>query len=98
LRAIPANGWEDYDVRLLGSTFVVGDLVTSSHPIGSVQLKVRRRPRMFALCSAAVVIAIVAMINIVPAALLGAGSVIEVVRGAWRTGPGVRRVVHRAIV
>ncbi|MEY2449867.1 MAG: hypothetical protein QOH79_3343 [Acidimicrobiaceae bacterium] len=98
LRAIPANGWEDYDVRLLGSTFVVGDLVTSSHPIGRVQLKVRRRPRMFALCSAAVVIAIVAMINIVPAALLGAGSVIEVVRGAWRTGPGVRRVVHRAIV
>jgi glycosyltransferase involved in cell wall biosynthesis len=98
LRAIPANGWEDYDVRLLGSTFVVGDLVTSSHPIGSVQLKVRRRPRLFALCSVALVIALVAMINVVPAAVLGTAAVIDVARGAWRTGPGVRRVVRRAIV
>jgi glycosyltransferase involved in cell wall biosynthesis len=98
LRAIPANGWEDYDVRLLGSTFVMGDLVTSSHPIGSVQLKVRRRPRLFALCSITVAIIVIAMVNVVPAAVLAAGAVIDVARGGWRTGPGVRRVVRRAIV
>jgi glycosyltransferase involved in cell wall biosynthesis len=97
-RAIPANGWEDYDVRLLGSTLVVGDLVTSSHPIGSVQLKVRRRLRRFTLCSVAIAIILIGMVNVVPAALLTVAAGIDVARGAWRTGPGVRRVVRRAIV
>jgi hypothetical protein len=98
LRAIPANGWEDYDARFLGSTLVVGDLVTSSHPIGSVQLKVRRRLRWFALCSVALVITLAAMVNVVASAVLAAAAVTEVARGIWRTGPGVRRVVREAIV
>jgi hypothetical protein len=30
--------------------------------------------------------------------VLGTAAGIDVARGAWRTGPGVRRVVRRAIV
>lgn len=97
LRVIPANGWEDYDVRLLGSAFVVGDLLTSSHPIGSVQLKVRRRPRLFPLASGALVVMLVAVVNVAAAAVISAAIAADVARGAWKTGPSVRRVVRRAI-
>jgi hypothetical protein len=46
VRALPTNGWEDYDARLLLSTFMYGELQTSSHPEGFVQVRVRTRPRL----------------------------------------------------
>lgn len=46
VRALPTSGWEDYDARLLLSTFMYGELQTSSHPEGFVQVRVRMRPRL----------------------------------------------------
>jgi glycosyltransferase involved in cell wall biosynthesis len=33
------TGWEAYDARLLASVLVAGDLITSSHPVGWVQVR-----------------------------------------------------------
>jgi glycosyltransferase involved in cell wall biosynthesis len=43
------NGWEDHDGRLSGSLFVAGDLITSDHPAGVVQARVRTRLRRWPL-------------------------------------------------
>jgi glycosyltransferase involved in cell wall biosynthesis len=45
IHTIQSSGWEDYDARLLLSTFVYGELQTSSHPEGFVQVRIRPRPR-----------------------------------------------------
>jgi O-antigen biosynthesis protein len=45
IRATYPSGWEDYDARLLLSPLVYGDLQTSSHPEGFVQIRIRTRPR-----------------------------------------------------
>ncbi len=93
LRVIPATGWEDYDARILGSLLIVGDLVTSAHPEGSVQLKVRRRPRLVFLGGLLAVVAGAGAVAPLPAAVLALVGAVEVARGWWRTGPLVRRVV-----
>jgi hypothetical protein len=49
IRAISPNGWEDYDARLLLSPLLYGDLQTSSHPEGFVQVRIRTRPRWQAI-------------------------------------------------
>ena len=53
IRAVYPNGWEDYDARLLLSPFAYGDLQTSSHPEGFVQVRIRFRPRWRVLAAAA---------------------------------------------
>jgi O-antigen biosynthesis protein len=45
IRAVYPSGWEDYDARLLLSPFAYGELQTSSHPEGFVQVRIRFRPR-----------------------------------------------------
>jgi O-antigen biosynthesis protein len=63
VRVIPASGWEDYDARLLASTFVYGDVQTSSYPTGFVQLRIRRRLRWVRLAIAGVVGAAVSLLS-----------------------------------
>jgi hypothetical protein len=63
VRVIPASGWEDYDARVLASTFVYGDLQTSSHPTGFVQLRIRRRLRRVRLGVAAAIAAAVSLLS-----------------------------------
>jgi glycosyltransferase involved in cell wall biosynthesis len=55
MRVQPSRGWDDYDARAVCSTFVFGDLQTSSHPTGYVQLRVRLRLRLARLAAAAAV-------------------------------------------
>jgi len=38
-KVVPPTGWEEYDARLLLSVFLAGDLTTSSHPVGWVQVR-----------------------------------------------------------
>ena len=57
VRAVHPSGWEDYDARLLLSTFAFGDLQTSSHPEGFVQIRIRSRPRVGLLAVAVAAIA-----------------------------------------
>lgn len=89
-------GWEDHDGRLLGSALLVGELVTSSHPEGAVQLKVRRKVRSVApgLVAAAVVAGSLAhpFAGAAAAALAGA----DLAWGLWRLGPRATRVLLRA--
>jgi glycosyltransferase involved in cell wall biosynthesis len=46
IRMVQPTGWEHYDARLLLSTFAYGELQTSSHPEGFVQIRIRLRPRL----------------------------------------------------
>ena len=73
IRTIQSSGWEDYDARLLLSSFAYGDLQTSSHPEGFVQVRIRFRPRrrVIAVAGAAAVAALVIspILALVPVAL-----------------------------
>ena len=96
VRVLPPTEWEAYDAAFVASTTVVGELVTSSHPEGCVQLRVRQHMRAFPLVL--YVIAAVVAGLIVPwagAAVAGVGAA-EVGRGLWRCGPRVRRIVRKA--
>ena len=46
VRTWPATEWEDCDAHVRGSSLVVGDLVTSACPEGTVQVRIRRRLRL----------------------------------------------------
>ena len=46
------NGWEDHDGRVRGSLLVDGDLITSEHPPGTLQARVRTRLRRWPLAIA----------------------------------------------
>ncbi len=83
IRAMHPSGWEDCDARLLLSSSVYGELLTSSHPEGFVQVRIRPRPRRRVLLASLVVVAAAVVVTPVLATLLvipGAG----VVRGAVR--------------
>jgi glycosyltransferase involved in cell wall biosynthesis len=81
IRAINPSGWEDYDARLLLSGFVYGELQTSSHPEGFVQVRVRIRPRIAPLVAATAVAAAAAAVAW-PLALLMLAPAASVARGA----------------
>jgi hypothetical protein len=96
IRVAPGSEWDDHDARLVGSSLLIGRLVTSSHPEGSVQVRVRRRliPHRAAITG---VVAGGALL-LGPAFGLAVGSAvgIDLSMGWWRTGPLVRRTVERA--
>ena len=46
VRTWPASEWEDCDAHVRGSSLIMGELVTTSHPEGTVQLRVRPRLRV----------------------------------------------------
>lgn len=95
LRVLPATGWEDHDARILASSVIAGELVTSAYPEGCVQLRIRRRFRRWA---AVVAVAAVGLSLYEPAlaAAFGVALAAEGARGWWRTGPGLRRVLREA--
>ena len=89
------TGWEDHDASVLGSALVVGELITSSHPVGWVQIRVRRRVRTLRLTAAASTIVAVAAFS-PRAATVGLALVAaDVCRGAWRTGLVIRRRIRQ---
>lgn len=96
LRVLPPTGWEDYDTRIIGSTLVTGDLVTSGHPVGSVQVRVRRRLRWQRALAVAAVVALVALAHAVAAAVVATIAGAAAARGIYRTGPLLRRTIRGA--
>ena len=83
IRAICPDGWEDYDARLLLSPLLYGELQTSSHPEGYVQVRIHPRLRRRTLVASLAVVTGAVVITPVLATLLvipAAG----VVRGAVR--------------
>ncbi|MBO0728416.1 MAG: glycosyltransferase [Acidimicrobiaceae bacterium] len=93
LRIVSASGWEDYDARILGSLLIRGDLVTSAHPEGSVQLRVRRRPRWRALGLLAPILALIGVFDGWVALVLLGAVALDALAGMWRTGGHVRRLI-----
>ena len=95
IRAVPASEWDDHDARIHGSWLVGGDLITSSHPVGWVQVDVRRRLAPSRLAVAAVVVAALAALAVPLAAAMVGLIVLQLAIGWWRTGPLVRRTLMR---
>ncbi len=93
LRVASGTGWEDVDAWVSGGLFVAASLVTTDHPQGWVQLRVRRGLRWRAAVAALVVFGIAAFINPLIAVALAVGALAETCRGLWRTGA----VAHRAL-
>jgi glycosyltransferase involved in cell wall biosynthesis len=96
LRVIPANEWAGYDARVVGSVLIEGELVTSSHPVGCAQLRVRRRLRRIPLCLAAVGVLLAAWVEPLAASVILLLAAIDVLHGFWRIGPATTRVIERA--
>ena len=94
---VTATGWEDHDAALLASVLVQGRLVTSSHPPGTVQLRVRRQIRrrnsVLVVGSGAVLALIGAWAAL---AALVAISLFDLLRGLWRSGRTVRRIIRES--
>ena len=80
-RVVAATGWEDCDARLVGSTLLTADVLSSAHPVGSVQVRLRFRPRRVRIAALMALTAAAAMVAPVGAGLLGAVVLVEVVRG-----------------
>jgi glycosyltransferase involved in cell wall biosynthesis len=83
IRARTPSGWEDYDARLLLSAFAYGELQTSSHPEGYVQIRIRTRPRAQPLVLAVAAAAAATAFSPVLATLL-LPTLLELGRGALR--------------
>ena len=84
IRAICPDGWEDYDARLLLSPFAYGELQTSSHPEGYVQVRIRFRPRRRAMMAAAATTIATLLISPVLAPIVAAGFAAGIAEGALR--------------
>jgi glycosyltransferase involved in cell wall biosynthesis len=87
------TGWEDHDLSVMGSLLVAGDIVTSGHPDGAVQVRVRRRVRLGSAVAAVAAVGVAALLDARVAALAAAITVVDVVRGTWRTGLALRRLM-----
>jgi len=93
MRVIPPTGWESYDALVMASALVGAELVTSAHPPGWVQLRVRRylRWKPALLICTMVGLASLTDTRIALAMVILAG--VNIAVGAWRTGPGLRGVL-----
>jgi glycosyltransferase involved in cell wall biosynthesis len=87
------TGWEDFDAGVIGSTLLMGELVTAAHPEGSCQLRLRKRlrPRWLALTLALTLIGLA--VHPLAAAGVAVVAAVEVLRAMWRLGPRARRVI-----
>ncbi len=93
-RVHPSQGWDDYDARAVCSTFVFGDLQTSSHPTGYVQVRVRLRLRFARLtAAAAVTLVTVAVGGLALAGVFAVLTVAETMRGVV----GAPLLLHRLV-
>lgn len=96
IRAAAPSGWEDHDARLSLSVLTVGDVVSSGHPVGWLQVKVRpgfRNGRVAASLAAAALFALTVPVGAV--AVLGLAAV-DAGAGLWRARIGVPRIIRDA--
>jgi hypothetical protein len=89
------TGWEDHDGSARGSTFLNGKLITSEHPSGTVQVRIRHELRTahVALASAAIAFAATGL-PIAAVLALAALVVLDFAVGWWRLGPRLRRILR----
>jgi GT2 family glycosyltransferase len=92
---LPVTGWEDHDGRVAGSLLVGGELLTTGHADGIVQVRVRRYVRWPWVIGAAVAAGLLWFVA--PAAGIAVASVAlaDGARGVYRTGLRIRRILWR---
>lgn len=95
-RVAPGTGWEDFDARILTGPFIVGEMLTSGHVHGWVQVRVRSRLRWRAAGAFVILVTILATTSLMAAAILLAAGLGEIVRETVRAGGGVRRRLREA--
>jgi len=93
MRVVPPTGWEPYDAQVMASALVGAELVTSAHPPGWVQLRMRRYLRWQPALVSVAIVGIASLSNAWIALAIGGVCLVNVALGAWRTGPGLRRVL-----
>ncbi|HEX5367535.1 MAG TPA: glycosyltransferase [Acidimicrobiales bacterium] len=111
LRVLPPDPWDDVDATAVASSLVVAELVTSDHPPGYQQLRLRPRLRRRRAAAWAAATATAAALAWPLAVACAAGGLAALARGGWRAthvawravtagrpgGPAaVRRPAHRA--
>jgi glycosyltransferase involved in cell wall biosynthesis len=96
VRAVPASGWDDHDGRLYLSPLVRGELQTSSHPVGYVQVRVRCRPRLLPLLAVFLCAIAAALVSPELALLVGAAAVVAAGAGLARGRTVLQRVIREA--
>jgi hypothetical protein len=93
LRVLPATGWDDHDARIDAGPFVWGEILTTEHPAGCIQVRVRRRVRRPALGAAAVGAGVALSLSVTASAVVVATVMAAALLGVWRTGPFVDRLL-----
>lgn len=94
LRVLPATAWDDHDARIDAGPFVWGEILTSEHPAGCIQVRVRRKVRRPALGAAAIGAGVALSLSVTVSAVVVATVVAVALLGVWRTGPFVDRLLN----
>ncbi|MDP8930096.1 MAG: glycosyltransferase family 2 protein, partial [Actinomycetota bacterium] len=89
LRVGLSTGWEDHDARWVASALLHGELITSAHPIGCVQVRTRPRLRRGAVSAALLAIPALAALEPLLAVALVVAVAVEAARGWCRSGPAL---------
>lgn len=93
LRVVVPSGWEDHDARLRASLTLVGDLMSSGHPEGCVQVRVRRRLRPRASVAWLVVLAAAWLAGPIPGIVSSAALAADLSFGFYTLGVRTRRAL-----
>jgi GT2 family glycosyltransferase len=84
LRVLPGTGWEDHDAHVSASLLVKGELMTSSHPPGWVQLRIRPATRKSLLATIVAFAAVLGFLAPLAGMVLAALAAADVLRGGIR--------------
>jgi hypothetical protein len=96
LRVAPGNGWSDFDARIRSGPFATGELVTSGHVQGWVQLRSRPRLRWRTTAAFVALLGLLAAWSAPVAAVVLAAGLGEMARGLWSVSAVVRRRLEEA--
>ncbi len=91
------SGWEDHDSRMALSPLVDGDLLTSSHPVGFVQVRIRPRLRIRRVAAALAAAIAAAIVSPILGAVLSAAPLATVGLGLYRSRSLLPRLLDRAV-
>jgi hypothetical protein len=97
LATASVTGWEAHDALIFGSRLLAGRLITSSHPEGCIQVRVRWRVRRWPAILWTMVVAIVTSLSLVAGAVVALALAADTARGMWRLRRGVRWAIHEGI-
>jgi glycosyltransferase involved in cell wall biosynthesis len=88
-----ATAWEDHDARIAAGPLLRGEILTSEHPAGCVQVRVRRRVKALSVLTAAAMVTLSALVSEALCVVVTCAVLVSGVWGLWRTGPAFRRAL-----